>query len=247
MTRGSGLSLTIAMSFERLARRPPFFQLGHPRVLPFFFFQRRRQDRPMLTLKIVSGAARTRSLSPPAAGTSISVSSDEDRQMLAPQFADHRVESDATSAAATTPERRQTPHHRLRDARGTLEWCEHDEQICCDVTVIDISGVGAAVLTDRAGGGPIRLDSAGIRRCRKRPSGSASRRHLGRGVRQANRPVAFHVLAADRRSTRTPRRASALAALPGARPAPHCTGSTGRLNKPLRASCSTSAAAARPS
>ncbi len=70
----------------------------------------------MLTLKIVSGTARTRPLSPSAAGTSISVSSDEDRQMLAPQFADHRVESEVTSTAATTPERRQTPRHRLRDA-----------------------------------------------------------------------------------------------------------------------------------
>ncbi len=70
--------------------------------------------------------------------------------MLAPQFADHRVESEVTSRAATTPERRQTPRHRLRDAAGTLEWCEDREQISCRMTVIDISGAGAAVLADRA-------------------------------------------------------------------------------------------------
>jgi PilZ domain len=104
----------------------------------------------MLTLKIVSGAAGTRPLSPSAAGTSISVSSDEDRQMLAPQFADHRVESEVTSRAATTPERRQIPRHRLRDAPATLEWCANGEQISCVVTMLDISGVGAAVLADRS-------------------------------------------------------------------------------------------------
>jgi PilZ domain len=70
--------------------------------------------------------------------------------MLAPQFADHSVESEITKAAATTPERRQTPRHRLRDAPGTLEWREDREQISCSMTVIDISGAGAAVLADRA-------------------------------------------------------------------------------------------------
>jgi PilZ domain len=70
--------------------------------------------------------------------------------MLAPHFADHRLESEVTSRAVITPERRQTPRHRLRDAPGTLEWREDREQTSCRMTIIDISGAGAAVLADRA-------------------------------------------------------------------------------------------------
>jgi hypothetical protein len=60
-------------------------------------------------------------------------------------------------------ERRQGPRHRLRDAPGTLGWCDQDDQINSRMTVASISGAGAAVLADRCPtvGQPvwIRLDS----------------------------------------------------------------------------------------
>ncbi len=91
--------------------------------------------------------------------------------MLAPQLADHRMESEVNSRDASTPERRQTPRHRLRDAPGTLEWCEDRQQISCRMTVIDMSGAGAAVLADRA---PAADQTAWI----KLDSGAAGRERL---------------------------------------------------------------------
>ena len=61
-----------------------------------------------------------------------------------------------TSNAVVNPrpdggtERRQWPRVRLRDAPGTLGWCEEDEQLTCGITVVDISGAGAAVLAGRS-------------------------------------------------------------------------------------------------
>jgi hypothetical protein len=108
--------------------------------------------------------------------------------MLAPQFADHRVESDVTSRAATTPERRQTPRHRLRDAPGTLDWCEGSDQISCKITVVDISGAGAAVLADRA---PAVDQTAWI----KLDSGAAGRDRLeARVVATSAEPSGKHIV-----------------------------------------------------
>jgi hypothetical protein len=44
------------------------------------------------------------------------------------------------------------PRHRLRDAAGTLGWREEEEVFACAMSVVDISGVGAAVLADRCPG-----------------------------------------------------------------------------------------------
>jgi PilZ domain len=64
------------------------------------------------------------------------------------------------------PERRQQPRHRLRDAPGTLGWCDNEEQIKSRMTVISISGAGASVVADRCPtvGQPvwIRLDSGAV-------------------------------------------------------------------------------------
>ncbi len=51
---------------------------------------------------------------------------------------------------AAASERRQSPRHRLRDAPGTLGWVHRDERITCGMTVLDLSGGGAAVRADRA-------------------------------------------------------------------------------------------------
>ena len=65
-------------------------------------------------------------------------------------------------------ERRRSPRHRLRNAPGTLNWHEGDAPVTCAMTMVDISGGGAAVLAERA---PlvnqalwIRLDSGDGRR-----------------------------------------------------------------------------------
>ena len=47
-------------------------------------------------------------------------------------------------------ERRQSPRHRLRDARGIMSWDEGPEHVACEVEVLNISGGGAAVVAERA-------------------------------------------------------------------------------------------------
>lgn len=47
-------------------------------------------------------------------------------------------------------ERRQSPRYRLRDVRGNLTWAAADGSVDSAVTVINISGGGAAVLAGRA-------------------------------------------------------------------------------------------------
>jgi hypothetical protein len=49
-------------------------------------------------------------------------------------------------------ERRQSTRYRLRDARGSLAWQTVEGQLASDVTVMNISGGGAAVLADQAPG-----------------------------------------------------------------------------------------------
>jgi hypothetical protein len=47
-------------------------------------------------------------------------------------------------------ERREWIRHTLRDPRGTLSWDEETERVTCKVTVVNISGGGAAALAERA-------------------------------------------------------------------------------------------------
>jgi c-di-GMP-binding flagellar brake protein YcgR len=47
-------------------------------------------------------------------------------------------------------ERRQWTRYALRDARGRLIWGEGEEHSTCEMTVVNISGGGAAVLADLA-------------------------------------------------------------------------------------------------
>jgi hypothetical protein len=47
-------------------------------------------------------------------------------------------------------ERRQSTRYRLRDARAVLSWDEGSEHVACDGEVLNISGGGAALLTERA-------------------------------------------------------------------------------------------------
>lgn len=47
-------------------------------------------------------------------------------------------------------ERRQKARYILRDARGKLTWSEGSDRVTCNMTVLNISGGGAAVLADRA-------------------------------------------------------------------------------------------------
>jgi hypothetical protein len=47
-------------------------------------------------------------------------------------------------------ERRQSPRYRLRDACGRLTWRTADGPVASDVTVLNISGGGAAVLAEQA-------------------------------------------------------------------------------------------------
>jgi c-di-GMP-binding flagellar brake protein YcgR len=47
-------------------------------------------------------------------------------------------------------ERRKARRYALRDARGSLSWTEGSDHVTREMTVIDISGGGAAVLVDRA-------------------------------------------------------------------------------------------------
>ena len=49
-----------------------------------------------------------------------------------------------------TQERRKLRRYALRDARGRLRFSEGSENVICDMTVIDISGGGAAILANRA-------------------------------------------------------------------------------------------------
>ncbi len=51
---------------------------------------------------------------------------------------------------ATPQERRQWTRYALRDARGKLSWGEGAEHSTCEMTVVNISGGGAAVLADLA-------------------------------------------------------------------------------------------------
>jgi hypothetical protein len=81
---------------------------------------------------------------------------------------DAQVLNVANAAVGTASmERRQWPRHRLRDATGTLGWSQGDELVNYKMSIIDISGAGAAVLADH---GPssgesvmIQLDSRAIR------------------------------------------------------------------------------------
>ena len=57
-------------------------------------------------------------------------------------------------------ERRQSPRYRLRDVRGRLSWHAADGQVDSDVTVINISGGGAAVLAEQRRR-PIRRSGCG--------------------------------------------------------------------------------------
>jgi hypothetical protein len=43
-------------------------------------------------------------------------------------------------------ERRKSPRHVLRDARGTLSWDEQAQRITCEIDVVDMSGSGVAAL-----------------------------------------------------------------------------------------------------
>jgi len=65
---------------------------------------------------------------------------------------------------AAPHERRKAPRYTLRDARGRLSWGEGTERPACDVTVINISGGGAAVLAERSPNAEhpvwLRLESA---------------------------------------------------------------------------------------
>jgi c-di-GMP-binding flagellar brake protein YcgR len=56
-------------------------------------------------------------------------------------------------------ERRKEPRIRLRDVRGTMDWCGEAGDVACEVIVLNISGGGAAVLAENAppGGQIIRL------------------------------------------------------------------------------------------
>ena len=47
-------------------------------------------------------------------------------------------------------ERRQAVRYPLRDAHGKLSWSEGSERVTCEMTVVNISGGGAAVLADSA-------------------------------------------------------------------------------------------------
>jgi hypothetical protein len=47
-------------------------------------------------------------------------------------------------------ERRQSPRYRLRDVRGCLSWQALDGEVAGEVTVLNISGGGAAVLAEEA-------------------------------------------------------------------------------------------------
>ncbi len=58
------------------------------------------------------------------------------------------ISSQADQEAVARPERRQQPRHRLRDASGTLGWGDKDDPITSRMTVIDLSGAGAAVLAE---------------------------------------------------------------------------------------------------
>ncbi len=64
------------------------------------------------------------------------------------------------------PERRHSLRYRLRDASGSMYWSLADEPISCKISIIDLSGAGAAVLADRGppAGQPvsIRLDSGAL-------------------------------------------------------------------------------------
>jgi hypothetical protein len=53
---------------------------------------------------------------------------------------------------AAFDERRQSPRYRLRDVRGSLSWQAADGPFSGDVTVLNISGGGAAVLAEQAPG-----------------------------------------------------------------------------------------------
>jgi PilZ domain len=57
----------------------------------------------------------------------------------------------STDAKNSPPqERRKARRYALRDTQGRLSWSEGSERVACEMTVIDISGGGAAALTDRA-------------------------------------------------------------------------------------------------
>lgn len=47
-------------------------------------------------------------------------------------------------------ERRQSPRFPLREARGSISWPGEAGDVACDVSVLNISGGGAAVLAERA-------------------------------------------------------------------------------------------------
>jgi c-di-GMP-binding flagellar brake protein YcgR len=69
--------------------------------------------------------------------------------MMAP-LDDERLRSDGKQQGTSATERRQSVRHRLRDAPGTLFWRERGQQVGCAITMVDISGGGAAVLAERA-------------------------------------------------------------------------------------------------
>ena len=87
------------------------------------------------------------------------------RRIMAP-LRNTLISSETDREAVARPERRQQPRHRVRDAQGTLGWHEENEEITVRMTVIDLSGAGAAVLADRGApvGHPVwvRLDSGTV-------------------------------------------------------------------------------------
>ncbi len=76
------------------------------------------------------------------------------------------ISSHADQEAVARPERRQQPRHRLRDATGTLGWDDKNDSITSRMTVIDLSGAGAAVLAESSPPADhpvwIRLDSGAL-------------------------------------------------------------------------------------
>src|ERR1017187_2520323 len=72
--------------------------------------------------------------------------------MAGPEMGDKSQEAAGSSTDQENrapQERRKAPRYTLRDARGRLSWGEGTERPGCDVTVVNISGGGAAVLADR--------------------------------------------------------------------------------------------------
>jgi hypothetical protein len=68
---------------------------------------------------------------------------------MAPQV-DRSSKSAFDQVLAGVSERREHPRHRLRDVPGILGWRAGDRLFTCRMTMLDISGGGAAVLAESA-------------------------------------------------------------------------------------------------